>query len=220
MRAVLAAAASCLLLACGGESPAPAPQATPAPAAAPAVAAGDAQPARPGALAADTVLATVGDRQVTAGDLDAAIAALPAPDRAAAADRAQVREILETLIDRPLMAAAARADGLADDPVMKEMLKPEAGATALDSDEMLAGVWLETELAKLPPPDEAAVARYYQEHAAEFTQDGQPQPLDAVRDEIRARLEEARRRDATERIRARLRKGVTVSIEEERLAAW
>jgi hypothetical protein len=300
---------ACLAIGCDGGTPEPpdAPSAAAIPPDHPPLTAGPA--ARPPTLPPETVLATVGDRRVTAGDMDDALAAMPSPDRLEYSTSDKIRELLESLIDRSLMADAARREGLAEDPVMKEMLGGRETAGGLDDDQMLADVWLETALAGAAQPTEADVARYYREHVAEFTEparvrvlrvvaadegaaarlrvelgrgatlaalraavptqarsaeelwlqdlpkqpelttlalgltDGQVspvvavadgfavlraeervparvRPLDEVREGIRAGLQDEARRAALAGMRARLRKGIAIAIDESRLASY
>lgn len=149
-------------------------------------------------LPPDTVLATAGAHRVTAGDLDASIMAMPLPDRLEYAASQNIRELLELLVDRKLMADVARAEGLAADPVVKQMLGKEAPA-GLSEDQVLAGVWLEAALAKAPQPGEEDVTRYYREHAAEFRVPARVRVTRVVAaDEAAAgRLREALERGAT-----------------------
>lgn len=108
-----------------------------------------AAPASPGKrLAPGTVLARVDDATITAGDLDATIASMPAPDRFEFAAPEALRDLVEGMIDRELMARAAR----------REKLEPAT-----------ADAWLARELGKVPAPAPAAIERYYREHPAEFT---------------------------------------------------
>jgi len=117
-------------------------------------------------VAPDTVLATAGTRRVTAADVTAALAGMPGADRQGYATPAALRELVESLADRRLMADAARAQGLDRDPVMQEMLgMPPAGT---DPELMLAEVWLESELARTAPPGVAEAERHYREHPDEF----------------------------------------------------
>jgi len=192
-RCVLLALFGCFAAACEGKSPA-APAATsdappgapaspasapPSPAELPTMPAGHpplmspvpSGPApaesRVASLPPGTVLATAGAHRVTAGDLDAAIMAMPLPDRMEYAGSDNIRELLDSLVDRKLMADVARSEGLAADPVVKQMLGKDA-PPGMTEEQVLAGVWLETALAKAPPPGEAEVSRYYRDHAAEF----------------------------------------------------
>lgn len=117
-------------------------------------------------VAPGTVLATVGTQRVTAADVTAALAGMPGDDRQGYATPAALRDLVESLADRRLMARAARAEGLDRDPVMKEMLAaPPAGA---DPELMLAEVWLESALAGSAAPGVAEAERYYREHPEEF----------------------------------------------------
>jgi hypothetical protein len=95
-----------------------------------------------------TVMARVDQETITAADLDAAIAAMPSPDRFEYVAPEALRDLLEALIDRKLMARLARRDGLV--PATAE-------------------AWLARELGKVPAPTDAAVERYYREHRTGFT---------------------------------------------------
>lgn len=110
-------------------------------------------------LPADTVVARVDDALITAGDLDAVIYAPGVPERAELLTPDGLRELVEALVDRKLMARAARAAGLA----------PAAapGETATEQD--LAEAWLLREIGAIEPPTEQAIERYYRDNAAKFT---------------------------------------------------
>jgi peptidyl-prolyl cis-trans isomerase C len=207
-----------LIAGCGGkeESRSAAPAAAPPPAA--AAAAVSATPPEP-KLPPATVLAKVDSGEITAGDVIAALDAMPAAERRLYAETAALRDLVERLADRPLMAAAARAANLDQDPVMQQMLaQPIEGMTA---DQMLAEVWLETELAGAAPLAPDAVEQYYAANMAEFNDaTGKPQPVDAVRDAIRSTLERARRDAALATIRDRLRKGGSITVDDKALAAF
>ncbi len=207
-----------LLAACGGkDEPKPAAPAATAPPAT-ATVAPSATPLQP-KLPPATVLAKAGSAEITAGDVIAALDAMPAPERLLYAETAALRDLVERLADRPLMAAAARASALDQDPVMKEMLaQPIEGVS---TEQMLGEVWLETELAGVAPLAPDAVEQYYAANTAEFNDaTGKPQPVDAVRDAIRSKLEQARRDAALATIRNKLRKGGSVTVDDKALAAF
>jgi hypothetical protein len=120
-------------------------------------------------LPAETVMAQVDGQTITAGDIDAALANAPGEVRYEYTTPAAVTEFVESLVDRRLMAAAARKAGLAASPEVKERLNArEPGAPPADY--VLADAWLQRELAKLPAPTEAEVMHYYQEQRAAFTE--------------------------------------------------
>ena len=75
----------------------------------PIVAAGTEAPRH---LAPDTVMARVGAEVVTAGEVDAAINAVAGPERLEYRSPAPLRDMVEALVDRKLMAQAARAAGM------------------------------------------------------------------------------------------------------------
>lgn len=110
-------------------------------------------------VAADTVVARVDDAVITAGDLDTVIFAPGVPERAEFLTPDGLRDLVEALIDRKLMARAARAAGLA----------PAAapGETATEQD--LAEGWLLREIGAIEPPTGQTIERYYRDNAAQFT---------------------------------------------------
>jgi len=140
-----------LVAACGGKQPEPAVTSVlPAmPADHPPLAAAGTPADR---LPPDAVLATVAGAAVTAADLDAAIAAMPGPERLEYTAPEMVRDLVEALVDRRLMAAEATAARLTSDP----------------SEQGLAAAWRAAELARVVPPTDAEIASYYSEHGAEF----------------------------------------------------
>ncbi len=167
-RYTILSALACLVSACGGKPPEATSGAALPEMPADHAALMEGAAARSPPLPPETVLATVGEHTVTAGDLDAAIAAMPSPDRLEYGTAENIRELVESLVDNRLMAAAARADGRDRDPVMREL--SSAPVPGMSADQVLAGIWLESELGKVPLPSDADVARYYRENPAEFTE--------------------------------------------------
>jgi len=194
-------------VACGPETPpAPAP-----PAALPEMPA-DHPPmtatAVPAPVPPDTVLARAAGVTVTVAEVDAALARAPGDVRYEYTSPAAVTELVQSLVDRKLMAAAARQAGLLQAPEAQK--RPSAGQAAGSSaDAALADAWLARELAKLPSPGEAEVARYYREHQDDFTE---PQRVFVTR----AVAGSAR---AAEVLRRELEQGATPAALRERYAA-
>ncbi|WKZ13393.1 MAG: peptidylprolyl isomerase [Gammaproteobacteria bacterium] len=114
-------------------------------------------------LASDTVLARIDGETITAGELDATIGAMRGPDRYESRSPEVVRELLDALIDRRLMARAARAAG------MKPKAAPADSPASEPAEAALAEALLARELATVQPPSEQDIERYYREHAAAFT---------------------------------------------------
>jgi parvulin-like peptidyl-prolyl isomerase len=272
-----------------------------------AAATGATAPATP--AASPEVIARVDQEIITRRDLDEAVAATVGPERLEYRTAEPLRGLVETLIDRKLMAHAAQKAGLDQDAVVKSRLDAPADDSAIAREHILAEVYLERELAKVPTPTEAEISRYYREHPGEFTvparvrvtrvliataaagermrtalaqgatfealqqqdaehtlrmdqvwlQDSpkkgemetialglqpgevsgvfptatgfavlraeerraaQIRPLGDVAPGIRARMEDERRQAAASRIRAQLREGVTVTIDDEALSAY
>lgn len=156
--------AGSLLAGCSGPAP-PAPATPTLPADHPPLG----EPAPPASrLPSSTILATAGGETVSVGDVEAALARMPNADRLGYTTPAAVRELVETLMDRRLMARAARAEGLDHDPATRAMLA--APPPGMNADQVLAEAWLERELAKGPAPGEAGIERYYRGHPAEFSE--------------------------------------------------
>lgn len=109
-----------LVVACGGDQPEPPQQPATGPGMPgdhpPLAGAGTPSPR----LAAGTVLATVGDETITAGDLDAAIGAMPGTDRLEYTSPEMIRDLVESLVDRRLMAANGTDRQLAAVPAPDE----------------------------------------------------------------------------------------------------
>lgn len=134
---------ACVVAACDRQPPEPVPPAAPPEMPADHPALGEASRASP-RLPPATVLARVGTDVITAGDVDAAIGAMPGPERLEYTSPEMVQDLVELLVDRKLLAMAmARARG-AD---------PQSPVEATGE-----------------PPGEAEIAAYYREHAADFTE--------------------------------------------------
>lgn len=146
----------------------------------------------PPRLTPAVVLARVDGEPITAGDVDAAIEALGTPDRYEYAAAESVRALLEDLVDRRLMARAARREGL-DEVVSRSGVEPAERA--------LADAWLEREMGRVPAPGEAAIARYYREYPTAFTVPGR----------VRVTRVVTATREAAERLRAPLAQGMAVA---------
>lgn len=124
---------------------------------------GSAAPVQPGSM----VLVRVGAGVITTSDLDAAIAVLPGEERLMLGTPGPLREFVEALIDRRLMADAARQAGLDRGERLAGTLRQDGG-TAEARELVLASAYLEHRLAAYPVPDDAALRRYYDEHASEY----------------------------------------------------
>lgn len=183
-----------LLLAACSKAPPPAPPAMPAnhPSLdAPATALPSPPP--------DAVLARAGTIVITVADANAALAAMPAGDRLeVAASQAAVTDLVSSLVDQRLMAAAAGRAGLGQDV---------AGKDGREQEIELASRWLAAELARVPVTSAAQVAAYYAAHRGEFTEPARTRVSRVVA------ADEA----AAQRARAALGRGA--SLEDARAAA-
>jgi parvulin-like peptidyl-prolyl isomerase len=126
-------------------------------------------PAPVAALPGGTVIARFDGGTVTAADLDAAVAEVRGPERLEYRTAEPLRELVDALVDRQLMARAARAARLDQDAEVKMRLSAVPGDAKLQADMLLAEAWLEREIARSPPVTDQDIARSYRARAAEFT---------------------------------------------------
>ena len=120
------------------------------------------------AAAGETVLARVGDRDITDRDLADAIASLPPQVRGQFGEKDAKKEILRSLVQRELMFGAAVRRGLDKDPaVLAEAEKARR--------DILAGRVLKEEVYDKIDMSKLQVADYFQQHPDEFkSKDGKP----------------------------------------------
>ena len=190
-------------------------------------------PWRPPALEAqviDRVLAKVGAQVITLSDARAAIA-LGLVRPAGAAD--PIAEALAALIDRELMLAEAnRYAAPAPDPAAVErrlavirtrFASEDDWKAALASsamtierlrdtvrDNLRIEAYVEQLFSAPAQPTDEEVARYYEQHRAEFVRDGRQLSLDDARDPARERATAARRQALVASWLARLWERTTV----------
>ena len=119
-------------------------------------------------LPTEIVVGRAGDDVITVGYLEQAIQRTPRPEQLEYISPEQVRELLESLIDRKLMAARARADGLDQDTVIAKALATAAG-DEFERERILAQAYLDAELGSGQFTADAIEA-YYRDHPAEFTE--------------------------------------------------
>lgn len=116
----------------------------------------------------DTVVARAQDDVITVGYLEQAIQRTPKPEQLEYVSPEQVRELLESLIDRKLLAARARANGLDQGAVVAEALAKAAG-DEFERERILAQAYLDAELGSGQFTADA-IETYYRNHLAEFTE--------------------------------------------------
>jgi parvulin-like peptidyl-prolyl isomerase len=119
-------------------------------------------------LPTDTVVAHAGDDVITVGYLEQAIQRTPRPEQLEYISQEQVRELLESLIDRKLMAAQARANRLDQGAIVAKALAKAAG-DEFERERILAQAYLDTELGSGQFTADAIEA-YYRDHLVEFTE--------------------------------------------------
>lgn len=176
----------------------------------------------------DRVVAVVGGQAITLSDVRAA-ATLQLVDASARSDaevidRLVMREMMRTEVER--FSAPEPGSAEVDAALAKVRARLGAGAAAsLDalglSDARLRA-WLEDDLriakyldqrfdvAAQPTDDE--VQTWFRSREREFLKNGQPQPFEAVRGEVQARLMAERRQQLIEEWVAGLRRRTTVTL--------
>lgn len=117
-------------------------------------------PAAPASVAPDTVVLTVGAEKVTAREFDAIIASLPPQEQAGA--RAHEREVADQYAQVSALSQAAVARHLDRSTAFETEMRLEREKALTDA--------LITQLRAAAAPSDAAVAAYYQAHAADFQQ--------------------------------------------------
>jgi peptidyl-prolyl cis-trans isomerase C len=127
------------------------------------------------------VLARVGDREITAGELAARLAAEGRYTQARFASPERRREYLDKMIELALLAAEAERLGYQNDPLVVQ-----AREQAM-REEMLREL-VDARVQRADVTDEA-IAAYYQEHLAEYNQPAQVRALHIV---VRTRAEAQR----------------------------
>ena len=117
-------------------------------------------------FADDTPFAIQGDQVLTQDDMDAAFAGIPEIHRYAfIRDGERVNMLVQNLLRARQVAAAARAEGFDEDPLVANRL-------ALKQEEELAKIWLEHVVANAPEADYAAMAEeYYLANPDQFLSD-------------------------------------------------
>lgn len=107
------------------------------------------------------VLAKVGDRVITLGEVIDAIEGLPPAERQAAASREGRRSVLDRMVRDALLAAEARRQGLHDTPELQDAVRG-----------LLAEALLAEERAKMPTLaqiDEAEAKSFFEKHQDRYS---------------------------------------------------
>ena len=164
--------------------------------------------------AAGAVLARLGDRVITEGDLDAEIRRLPPPVQAQFAKPDRKLELLTQIVHRELLYGKAMRLGLDKDP--------DINARAFEAKKgIMISRLLEGEVYSKIDVGEAAVRRYYQEHPEEFAgkQDGSeaPRSFEDVKTEITRKLYQARERELTDALIDEMIRAQKVQVYSERV---
>ena len=107
------------------------------------------------AVSADEIFAIQGDQSLTRAELDAAFAEIPEVHRLPfIRDGARVDQLVQKLLRSRQIAAAARAEGFDQDPLVANRMK-------LAAENELAAAWMENVVANAPEADYLALAEEY-----------------------------------------------------------
>ncbi|QFU07372.1 hypothetical protein PARPLA_01105 [Rhodobacteraceae bacterium THAF1] len=134
---------------------------------------------------ADPLLATVGDAEITAADVEAALSAFPAQIRQSQPVEMLIPMAMEQLILRELILQAAMDENMADDEDVEALLDENNQRTEEDA---MVQVYVEREL-EGAVTDQAVQDTY--DEVASNSQTEVP-PLDAVRPQIEQQLRQQR----------------------------
>ena len=188
--------------------------------------------AQPQEQVVDRLVAIVGDQAITLSDVRAArmfkLVAAAAPD---AADEA----LIEQLVERELMRAEIERFGMPQPPadaldarvrlIRGRFASADAWTAALEScglselrfrawvaDDWRIDQYLQQRFDVAAQPTDEEVQQYYLSREREFAIDGRPRPFDEVRDEVRRRLTDSRRRTLVQEWLAGLRRRTEISL--------
>jgi len=122
------------------------------------------QPSTPKAppMPSSPAAAVIGGKTITEADIDAAIPALPETLQAQRNDPQLRSRVLHVLLRRQALSQQALALHLDSDPLIHHRIDKAR-------DDILIESLQEWKMRRLPEPDEAAIANYYQAHLADFT---------------------------------------------------
>jgi len=125
------------------------------------------QPSARPSTGSSQILARVGDQSISVADLERAIRSMPRPAQLEYVSAPQRRELLESLIDRKLMARQARAEGLAEAGQPGET-PAGAGGDPFELERLLAEAWMEKRLAEVVVSP-SAIEAYYRANQAKYS---------------------------------------------------
>jgi peptidyl-prolyl cis-trans isomerase SurA len=161
----------------------------------------------------DRVLAVINDQIITLSDANAALRLALIPPEVS---DDPIRAVMQRLIDRRLMlieveryappepppaaideqVAAIRArfkDALEFETVLTRYGMSQEELRRFIRDSLRIDAYLQQRFTAVARPSEEELVRYYRERGAEFTVEGRLRPFDDVREQVRARVEQAQR---------------------------
>jgi hypothetical protein len=179
----------------------------------------------------DRLVAIVGEQAVTLSDVRAARTFKLVPDVAEATDEALIGQ----LVERELMRAEIERFGMPQPPadtldarlrvIRGRFATADAWAAALETcglsesrfrawvaDDWRIEQYLQQRFDAAAQPTDEEVQQYYLSREREFAIDGRPRPFEEVRDEVRRRLTDARRRTLVQEWLTGLRRRTEISV--------
>ncbi len=163
----------------------------------------------------ETVLAKVGDREITMRDLEDSIQTLPPNMQERFKSPEGKMEFLQSMIARELILNAARRAGLDDEPEVKKAVREAREAAIIakyHEDKIDSGIRI----------TESDVRTFYENNKEKFTRkdeegNEEPMPYERVKDSARAMLKAEKRREKLNQLVNKLRRSEGVEIYRERL---
>ncbi len=133
---------------------------------------------KPAAPREGVILAKIGDREITSGDLDAEIRRLPPQMQENMTDKNAKMQVLQSLIARELLYDSAVGQGLDKDP---EVLR----STAEAKKGIMAALLIDRQTAGKVHIDDMDVKNYYEANKDKLKgKDGKIPPLESVKDRL------------------------------------
>ena len=158
-----------------------------------------------------TILAEIGDREITSGDLDAEIRRLPPELQEKATDKTMRRQILQSLIARELLFDSAKTQGLEKD---KEVLR----STAEAKKGIMVMQLIERQTKDKVHVDPVDVKNYYEANKDKLKgKDGKIPPFEKIENALAQRLSSEKKAALVQKMIQDLITSRNVKIHEERL---
>jgi len=157
------------------------------------------------------ILAQIGDREITSGDLDAEVRRLPPELQENATDKTMRRELLQSLIARELLYDSAKAQGLENDKdVLRSTAEAKKGVMVMEL--------IDRQTKDKVNVDPVDVKNYFEANKEKLKgRDGSIPPFEKVKDALAQRLLAKKKMALIQKMIEDLTTSRNVKIHEERL---